>query len=197
MCSAPPGSSLGRVNSSRLCLPPLPGFLLISNSRIPVSSTSVQDNQQDKQLLLMSRSSKPHDLHLLARKPAGHVCPGRKKNEDALWEGLLTWQRRKCNSVLKIMVTQGKALLLCQWASEGCQETDSYRGKECQHIIEIDPMGTNTATKCKMFAETQAMTHRLTTSCARPTQHCQAGLTDWLCADSHSREVTGEGHCPS
>lgn len=31
VCSAPPGSSLGKVSSSRLCLPPLPGFLLISN----------------------------------------------------------------------------------------------------------------------------------------------------------------------
>lgn len=83
---------------------------------------------------------------------------GRKrgKNEDALWGGLLTWPRRKCSSALKIMVTQGKVLLLCQWAPERCQEMDSYRSKACQHIIEIDPMGTDTAAKCKMFAKPQA-----------------------------------------
>lgn len=39
--------------------------------------------------------------------------------------------------------------------------------------------GQNTATKCKMFAETQAVAHRLSTTCARATQGvtepCQAG----------------------
>lgn len=39
---------------------------------------------------------------------------------------------------------------------------DSCRSKACQHVIEIDPKGTNTAAKCKTFAKIQAVAHRLT-----------------------------------
>lgn len=99
LCSAPPGSSLGRVNSSTLSASTARISANLRHRNTCVKHVCARQSTAPAVVadVKVIQSHTIYDLCLLASEPAGRVCLGikRGKDEDALWEGLLTWQRRK------------------------------------------------------------------------------------------------------